>query len=140
VEFLTVGVLLLVPLVYLVLTLGRIQAATFAADGAARTAARAIATAPSEAEGRARAAVAVRLALTDQGFDAGAGGTGPVVECSTTPCLRPGGMVVARVAVQVVLPGVPAFVDRSMPLRITVRAAQAVSVDEFRASPRGALG
>ena len=37
IEFLAVTVLLLIPILYLVLVLGRLQAATFAADGAART-------------------------------------------------------------------------------------------------------
>ena len=41
VEFLGAALLLLVPLVYLVLVLGRLQAATFATAGAAREAARA---------------------------------------------------------------------------------------------------
>ena len=39
-EFLGVSLVLLVPLVYLVLVLGRIEAATFAVEGAAREAAR----------------------------------------------------------------------------------------------------
>ena len=40
IEFLGLAVVLLIPLVYLVLTLARIEAATFATEGAAREAAR----------------------------------------------------------------------------------------------------
>jgi hypothetical protein len=134
VEFLTVGLLLMVPLVYLVLALARIEAASFAVDGSAREAARALVTATTEEEGRRRAAEAVRLGLLDQGFDV------PVedalaIECSGRPCLLPGARVVARVQVQVVLPGVPALLDRVIPARVTVRAQQVLAVDAFRPPP-----
>jgi hypothetical protein len=134
VEFLTVGLLLMLPLVYLVLTLARIEAASFAVDGSAREAARALVTANTEEEGRRRAADAVRLGLLDQGFDVP---TDDVlsIECSGQPCLLPGGLVVARVQVQVVLPGVPALLDRVLPTRVTVRAQQVLAVDAFRPPP-----
>jgi hypothetical protein len=130
VEFVTLGMLLLLPLVYLVITVGRIQAASFAADGSAREAARAFITARSEAEGERRAAEAVRLGLADQGFDAGDAELG--FECTASPCLEPGARVTARVDVQVVLPGIPAFAERAVPLRVTVRAAHVAVVDVFR--------
>lgn len=136
VEFVTVGVLLLVPLVYAVLVLARIQAASFAADSSAREAARAFVTATSDADGRRRAAIAVRLGLLDQGFTApGAGDL--TLECGTPgTCLTPGGQVLVRVQVRVVLPGVPRFVDRAFSTGVTVRAGQVAVVDEFR--PAGA--
>ena len=65
VEFLVVGVLLLVPIAYLVLTLGRVQAATFAAESGAREASRVLAT---TADGETLAETSVVLALADQGF------------------------------------------------------------------------
>ena len=55
VEFLGLAVTLLVPLVYLVLVLGRLQAGTFAADAASRDAARAYAGAQTADAGAARA-------------------------------------------------------------------------------------
>ena len=103
VEFVALGLLLLVPVVYLVVTLGRIQAATFAVDGGARSAARAFVTAADDARGGALAASSARLALLDQGFTPGADAV--VVECSARPCLTPQGRVVVRVSVDVVLPG-----------------------------------
>jgi hypothetical protein len=131
VEFVTLGVLLLVPVVYLVLTLGRIQAAAYAADGAAREAARAFAAADDEPAGRARAQAAVRLGLLDQGFD-----VDPLraatIECRQKPCLSPEGRVVVRVSVDVILPGVPGFVDRVVPTHVTVRSTQTAVVDAFR--------
>jgi hypothetical protein len=131
VEFVTLGVLLLVPVVYLVLTLGRIQAAAFAADAAARDAARTFTTARDERTGRERAAAAVRLALLDQGFD-----TDPLaavgITCRQTPCLVPEGRVIVEVSVDVVLPGVPGVIDGIVPAHVTVRSAQVGVVDAFR--------
>ena len=69
VEFLGLSLVLLVPLVYLVLVLGRLEAATFAGEGAAREAARTYVVADSADEGAARAIAAAGIALRDQGFD-----------------------------------------------------------------------
>lgn len=134
VEFCTLGVLLMLPVVYLVVAMGRIEAASFAADGSAREAARAFISARTEAAGRARAAAAVRLGLLDQGFGVPAE-EALVIACSKTPCLSPRGEVTVRVAVHVVLPGIPALVDRFVPVEVTVRSEQVDMVDAFR--PRG---
>jgi len=131
VEFCTLGLLLLLPVLYLVVALGRIEAASFAVDGAAREAARAFVTAPGEVIGRARALAAVRTGLLDQGFEVAPEDV-LTIGCGTPPCLRPGGVVVARVQVEVVLPGVPAGVDQVVATRVTVRSEQVMSVDAFR--------
>ena len=137
VEFLALGVVLLVPVVYLALVVGRVQAATYAADAAAREAARVLSVAPDEATGRAHAAAAVRLALLDQGFDVEPGAV-TTVECSARPCLSPQGRVAVGVEVAVVLPGVPALLDGAVPARVTVRSSQVATVDAFRTVPVGA--
>lgn len=72
VEFVFAGVLLLVPLLYLVLALFEVQRNAFAVTQAAREAGRAIATAEKSSAGRARAVYAVQLALADQGLAGGA--------------------------------------------------------------------
>jgi hypothetical protein len=131
VEFVTLGMVMLLPLIYLVFAMGRIQAATFAADGSAREAARAYVTAVSDAEGERRAVAAVRLGLLDQGFEQ-VPADALRLECDEAPCLTGGARVTARVQVEVVLPGVPAFLDHVVPLRVTVRSAQVATVDEFR--------
>ena len=131
VEFVTLGVLMLVPLVYLVLTLARVQAAAFAADGAARAAARAFVRSDDEARGRALALAAVRLALRDQGFDDDPSTAGRVT-CTASPCLTPQARVRIEVEVQVVLPGLPAVIDRFAGTHVTVRSEQVAVVDAFR--------
>jgi hypothetical protein len=132
VEFVVLGVLLLVPVVYLVVTLGRLQAASFAADGGARAAGRAFVTAADEADGAQRAAAAVRLALLDHGFPASDDALR--LECSARPCLTPDATVAARVSVEVVLPGVPEALDAVLPTHVTVRSTHVAAVDAFRAA------
>ncbi len=133
VEFIGTAVLLLIPLIYLVLTLGRLQAGAFAVNGGAREAARAVVTAPSSAEAPARARVAVALALEDQGFDPGPALTGGAVTvvCSADPCLTPGGTVTTTVRTVVPLPFVPERLRSWVPLEVPVEAHYRATVDQF---------
>jgi hypothetical protein len=133
VEFVSLGILLMVPLAYLVIVLGRIQAATFAADGSAREAARAFVTAGTEDDGARRAEIAVRLGLRDQGFDEHDGSL--ALRCDRTACLTPGAHLVARVEIRVELPGVPGFIGHRLSTNVRVRSEQTAVVDEFRAPP-----
>ncbi|QTE30360.1 pilus assembly protein [Pengzhenrongella sicca] len=132
VEFIAVTVLLLVPIVYLVLVLGRVQAASFAVEAAAREAGRAYTTAATPADGARGAVAAVDLALADQGFSAADGADALTLTCSSTPCLAPGSSVRVEVAVEVALPFVPSFVHSAVPLVIAVDAVQVAPVDAYR--------
>ncbi len=131
VEFLGISLVLLVPLVYLVLVLGRIQAATFAVEGAAREASRVFVAADDSQQGAARAVTSVRVALADQGFDDDPA-TALDVRCSVDPCLTPGAEVAASVEVRVPLPFVPTFVRDVVPLEVPVRAERVAPVDAYR--------
>ena len=131
VEFVFLAVLMLVPVVYLVLTLGRLQAAAFAAQGAAREAGRAFVTARDESAGRERADAAAAIAFEDQGFiDQRL--IGLQVDCASA-CLAPDARVVIRTSVQVPLPALPHLVDRFFPARIEVTASHVATVDRFGA-------
>jgi hypothetical protein len=66
-EFTMLSVLVLVPVLYLLLTVFRVQAASFAVTQAAREAGRAYATADSAGSAAERARVAAGLAFSDQG-------------------------------------------------------------------------
>jgi RES domain-containing protein len=131
VEFCLLAVLLLVPIVYLTLALGRIQAGAFAAQGAAREAGRAFVTATDEASAQGRADAAAALAFADQGFSEPSQ-VGIDVTCAASPCLTPDERVVVRSRVLVVLPGVPRLVDRFFPARVEVTARHVSTVDRFR--------
>src|SRR5688572_9737236 len=69
-EFIVAGLLLLVPLVYLVLSVSSVQAASLAVEGSARHASRVFVQAGSIAEANAAAARAVEVTLADYGLDA----------------------------------------------------------------------
>ncbi|GAA0313753.1 pilus assembly protein [Kineococcus aurantiacus] len=125
VEFLAVGVLLLVPIAYLVLTLGRVQAAAFAAGAGAAEASRLVATGAAVD----RAGAAVVLAVTDQHLDPRAATLD--VACSADPCATPEGEVAATVRLDVELPLVPAFLAGAVPLRVPVDVRRVAVADRF---------
>lgn len=129
IEFVVAGLLMLVPLVYLVLALSAVQAAAFATEGSARQAARAYVRSDSPAEAAAAADRAVRVGLADYGLDAAAAEV--AVDCAPEPgrCLTRRGTVAVTVRISVPLPLLPAAVQASTPLAVPVegRAVQTVS-------------
>ncbi len=132
VEFVTLGVLLLIPVIYFVLAMGQIQAAAFAVESASREGARVLTAADDEEEGAARMATVVDLALADQGFEPPDDPPPTVsVTCEAEPCLTPEAAVTVLVEVEVVLPGVPAFVDGLIPTRVPVSAHAVAVVDRY---------
>lgn len=128
VEFVVLAVALLLPSLYLVLTLGSVQSAVFAADVLARDAARihAVVADPSEAETRESAHST--LVLEDFGLEASTDAV--TITCSEDPCSAPGGRVTARVSVPVPVPGLgPLFGERGP---VTVSSEHTVLVDQHR--------
>jgi len=128
VEFVFLGVLMLVPLFYLVMVLARLQAGAYGVSAAAREAGRAYVTAAIPAQAPARAKAAASLAFADQGFRE----QGRIeIGCDGTPCLRPSGRVNITATVSVPMPLVPAFFSGIVPLLIPVSATQVATVDRF---------
>lgn len=122
-------VLLVVPLFYLVGTLGRLQAGAYAVTAAAREAGRAFVTAPVVEAAPERARAAAGLVYDAHGFGEGEGGV--VVRCPDAACLAPGSSVLVETEVHVPLPLVPDFVGDAVPTRITLTAAHLEPVEEF---------
>lgn len=132
VEFVVLAVLMLVPLVYLVMTMARLQAGAYAVSQASREAGRAFVTAPSPEGAAGRAEAAARIAFLDHRFE----DAGRIrVSCDGSPCLRPDGRVEVTATVRVPLPLVPAFVGDTVPLAIPVTASHLATVDRFRGTP-----
>lgn len=105
-EFLTAGILLLVPLVYVVLALAAAQAGTFAVEGAARHAARVAVLAGDHASARDAAERSARQTLIDADLDAGVAAI--VVSCTPADaCTAPSARVRVEVATAIPLPLVP---------------------------------
>ncbi|MBN9375112.1 MAG: pilus assembly protein, partial [Cellulomonas sp.] len=112
---------------------GRLEAATFAAEGAAREAARVFVASDEAASAAPRALVAAGVALADQGLhDDPADAVS--IACSAA-CLTPGSEVAVDVRLSVPLPFVPPFLRRAVPLSIPVTAQRTAVVDEYRAAP-----
>lgn len=104
VEFTWLAILLMIPLVYVVLAAVSVQRAAFATTAAAREAARAYASAGSDAEGEQRAEAAVALAMHDQGVRWTP--SGRVVSCGSCD-FSPGSTFSVNISTVVALPFVP---------------------------------
>lgn len=108
VELVWLGVLLLIPLVYVVVCVFEVQRGAFATAGAARAAARAFALAPDDAIGTQRARSAANRVLADQGI----GDPTPAVAISCRSegaCHSGGSVITVRVSYTAPLPLLPAF-------------------------------
>lgn len=125
IEFLILGVGLLVPLAYAGVAAAGVQSAVFASTQAVREAGRAFSSAVTADEGRDRALAAARLAFADHGLDLPS--TALRLTCPQAACLTPGSTVVVDLTWSVPLPGLPAAVP--------VQATHTVPVDDFRGSP-----
>ena len=69
VELVWLGILLLVPLLWIVVSVFQVQSGAFAVSSAARSAGRAFALAPDDISGQRAAEAAARQSLRDQGID-----------------------------------------------------------------------
>ncbi len=129
IEFITVGMLLLIPVTYFVIAMASIQGAALAVEGGARHAARSYVRAPSEADAERHARFAITAALEDFGL------ADTVVDirarCSPQPreCLVRRGLVTIDVAATVPLPLVPPewFGANAAGVTVTGTATQQVS-------------
>ena len=132
VEFVFLAVLMMVPLIYLVMVLARLQAGSYAASAAVREAGRAYVTAQHQQDAGPRAEAAARIAFEDQGFrDEGV----LRMSCDGDPCLRPDARITMQATVTVPLPLVPAFARDVVPLEVPVTASHVAVVDRFRGAP-----
>ncbi|MET0991175.1 MAG: hypothetical protein ABWX66_02185 [Lacisediminihabitans sp.] len=135
IEFVTAGLILLLPMVYLVLVLASIQGAALATEGAARQAVRVFVQAETQAEAEAEAHRAVEFALADYGLS---GSDARVtVRCAPHPsdCLTRRGRVTVTVAVSVPLPLVPPALTVRVPLAVPLEGSAAGQVSRFWGNP-----
>ncbi len=130
VEFLAGAVLLLVPLAYLVLTLGALQAAAFATEGAARGAALVLARGAADDAVAEQAEQVIALTLEDFAVSQAA-----EVDVSCRPageCGRAGGDVTVLVRTSVPLP----FVPDGVPLAVQEEGSATLPVARFEGRER----
>ena len=129
VEFVWLAILLLVPLVWIVLSVFEVQRGAFAVTSAARAAGRAYSLADTDAMGEARARAAIRQALDDQG---GEGREFRVeISCGTADCHTPGAVVTVRVWTRVDLPLMPEILGGGAP-SFALDSTHTVPIGQFR--------
>jgi hypothetical protein len=131
VELSWLGILLLVPMLWVVVSVFEVQRGAFAVSGAARAAGRAYALAPSDAAGRARAEAAARQALADQGV-----GSAPLevrITCTPYPqdCHRGTSVITVVVASRVDLPLMPEILGGDAP-SFALDATHSVPIGQFQ--------
>jgi Flp pilus assembly protein TadG len=105
VEFTFLALLLMVPLVYFIITVGQIQGASFAVVGAADQAAKVFVAQPNADAAQAAAEQAVLLALADFGHDTTSARVS--TRCDPADCQAAGTAVTVTVNLSVALPFVP---------------------------------
>lgn len=135
-EFVTVGMILLVPLLYLVLAVAAIQGGALAAEGAARQAARVYvqSATPADASGALQRAVA--LGLDDYGLDAGEASVDVSCTDEANGCLSRRNPVTVTVRLRVPLPLVPDVLALRDVVSIPLEARATQTVSRFWGAER----
>ena len=133
VEFLVVGLTVLVPMVYIVQAAMVVHSAALASSQAVREAGRAFSTAIDERSGRDRAVAAARLAFADQGLVLPRGAL--TLSCPDGPCLAPGSVIDVSLDWRVPLPWLPDGWRSAGRVSIPISAEQRVPVDDYRGDP-----
>ncbi|MDQ1659219.1 MAG: hypothetical protein QOD41_4302 [Cryptosporangiaceae bacterium] len=136
IEFVFLGILVLVPLLYLVIAVFEVQRNAFAVTQAAREAGRAFSTADdiASAEGRARYAMTIALrdqGLTPDGTDLRFGAVGSGCTGGGSATLEPGADFEVCVVRVYRIPGIPTYFDGG---NNTVTGRYIVHVDDYRSA------
>ncbi len=131
VELSWLGILLILPMLWIVMSVFEVQRGAFGVSAAARAAARAYALAPDDSSGLVRAREAARVALDDQGVH----GVRPDVRVTCTPypgdCHQGTSVITVSVHSRVVLPLMPTALGGNRP-SFALDATQIVPIGQFR--------
>lgn len=128
-EFITVGVIFLVPLVYLVITLGAIQEHLLGAEAAARHTARIIGQSDDAATAAANSDALLANVIVEYGMDASRVDVSVSCRPAGIDCPSAGATVIVTVRTAVSLPLVPPIfgLDAAASIPLHAEAAQKVS-------------
>ncbi len=131
IEFIFVGLLLLVPTVYLVIALGMVQHQSLGAEAGARHIARAISTAIDAADADTRAREVLVTVVEEYGLDADA--VDIEIDCpgAASGCPSAGANVVVTVRTAVALPLAPPVLGLDRLARLPVEAVAVQKVSRF---------
>ena len=112
VEFVALGLLLLIPVIYLVVTVSRVQAGSFAVVAASEQAGQAISVMEADSFNQAAIHEIAAVAALDHGFDAQ--DLALEVSCSDGSCTSPGAVATVHAQLTVSLPAVPGFMTANV--------------------------
>lgn len=129
IEFIVVGVAIILPLIYIAITVLTLNAAQFASHQAAREGVRAFVTSTSNASGNQRASIAANQAFADYGLAESEPEV--AITCDHISCLTPGGSVSVEVTTQVPLPFVPRWGSSEL-VTMPITAQATLLVDQYR--------
>lgn len=131
VELTWLGILLLIPMLWIVMSVFEVQRGAFGVSAAARAAGRAYALAPTDAEGKRRAEQVARQALVDQGLD-----NVPLdvlVSCTPYPanCHSGTSIITVHISSRVDLPLMPEVLGGNAP-SFALDATHTVPIGQFQ--------
>lgn len=128
-EFLTAGVIFLVPLAYLIITLGVIQESTLGAEAAARHTARVIGQSEDPESAARNSAAVLANVVEEYGLDPDSVGVSIACTPAGVPCPSAGVTLVVIVDASVSLPFVPPIfgLDRATTIPLQAEAAHKLS-------------
>jgi hypothetical protein len=107
VEVTWLSIILMVPLVYVMVSVFEVQSAAFGTSAASRAAGRAFSIAETEAEGERQAHAAAAVSLADQGVEPGAFRVEITCSQGRGRCFEPGSVITVQIRTQVRLPLAP---------------------------------
>lgn len=130
-EFILVGLVLLVPIVYLVVALGAIQGQALGVETAARQLARTIAGAPDVATADARASRVRDAIVAEYGLDPQSVEIEVTCAGAALACPEAGALLTVTVTTSVPLPLVPAILGLDDLARVPVASSSVQKVSRF---------
>lgn len=134
-EFIVVGLLLLVPTVYLIVALGMIQGQALGAEAGARHVARAISTANNADDARVRAELVLQSVVREYGMDAASVDLDLACRPAGGACPEAGSTLVITIRTTVALPLVPPVLGLDSLAGIPIEASAAQKVSRLWGGP-----
>jgi Flp pilus assembly protein TadG len=134
-EFIVGGVILLVPIVYLIVALGQIQTQTLGVEQAARHIARGVAMAEGTDAADARAARVLDGIVAEYDIDPGVVSVDLACVGVHASCPEPGATIRVTVSSEVALPLVPPVLGLDDVARVGVEASAVQKVSRYWSEP-----
>ncbi|HCJ50123.1 MAG TPA: TadE family protein [Microbacterium sp.] len=134
-EFIVGGVILLVPLVYLIVALGTIQGQALGVETAARHLARTVATSESAGSADARSARVLDALVAEYGLDPAAVSVSVSCVGDAPECPAAGETLRVTVGARVALPLVPPVLGLNESARVEVESTSVQKVSRYWGEP-----